>query len=92
MGKISAKRVTATERKALARLLASFIGQTRDRRSRRRFLDLFLAPSEVIMFGRRVRVAERLRAGKTVDAIERELHVGQATIERVRRWVRAEHP
>lgn len=92
MGKVSPFRVPAAERRALARLLAGFLSRPRHRQAVERFVTLFLAPSEVVMLGRRFRVAEKLRAGKAFGVIERELHVGQATIERVRRWVRAEVP
>lgn len=90
MGKVSALTVPHAERRALARLLIKFLSRVGNQRTLDRFVALLLAPSEVVMLGRRLLVAERLRAGKGLDAIARELHVGQATIERVRRWVRAE--
>src|SRR3989338_1636821 len=56
------------------------------------FLRDLLTPSERIMLGRRIIIARMLIAGKSYDAVGKELHVGNGTISRVHRWLLDQFP
>ncbi len=53
------------------------------------FLEHALTRSERIMLARRILIAKKLLSGTPTQQIERDLKVGQRTIEAVHRWLLA---
>ncbi|MEK7590818.1 MAG: Trp family transcriptional regulator, partial [Patescibacteria group bacterium] len=56
------------------------------------FLFGLLTQSEIIMLGRRVQIARRLLQGHSSKKIERELKVGQTTVQAVHQWLQKKIP
>ena len=56
------------------------------------FLFGLLTESEIIMLGRRLQIARKLLSNIPVHTIEKELHVGQTTVDAVTRWLEQKLP
>ncbi|HBI34240.1 MAG TPA: hypothetical protein DEA43_04870 [Candidatus Moranbacteria bacterium] len=54
------------------------------------FLSGFVTPSEALMLGRRIRIAQMLIAGETHDEIKKKMKVGYQTITRIEHWLKSD--
>lgn len=87
MGKILVSDVPKKQREATLRNLSAVLTKVGDEKTMTALLRQLLTDSEVVMLGRRLEVASRLRRGESYIEIREELGVGFATIQSVARWL-----
>lgn len=83
MSKVEYVRVPPAERRKMAQELAKFLLKVKDEKEMIQILNRLLTPSEIVMLGRRLRVAEELLRGKSYENIRGKLKVGFTTIKSV---------
>lgn len=87
MGKILVSDIPKKQREAILRNLSAVLTKVGDERTMASLLRQLLTDSEVVMLGRRLEIAARLRRGQSYIEIREELGVGFATIQSVARWL-----
>ncbi len=92
MGKVDFRTLTAEERQKLWREMEKVLLELRTADAITTFLSDLLTESERVMTGRRIRIAQFLLAGMSVEDICMRLHVGIATVQSVDRWLRKSAP
>lgn len=85
-GKISPRSLSPYKKEYLRQELERACECIRNKKDFPLFLDL-LTESEQVMLARRILIAKRLIAGKTIQDIRTEIEVGQATVESVERFL-----
>lgn len=87
MAKVVVKKVPKKHREGTLRKLAAVLTQVADEKTMIAILKQLLTESEIIMLGRRLEIAARLRQGESYLQIRESLGVGLATIQVVARWL-----
>lgn len=87
MGKVLVSNVPKKQLEATLRNLSAVLTKVGDEKTMTSLLRQLLTDSEVVMLGRRLEIASRLRRGESYIAIRNELGVGFATIQSVARWL-----
>lgn len=87
MGKIDYTKVPTSDRRKMVQELAKFLVSIREEKEMVQVLYRLLTHSEVVMLGRRLRIAEELLQGRSYLKIQEKLRVGVATIRLVDRWL-----
>lgn len=90
--KVKPKTLTKEQNIETHDALYTAAGSLRGRNAMKLFLRDLLTPSERVMLGRRILIAQRLLAGASYRRISKNLKVGKATIERVHRWLQDQLP
>lgn len=86
MARISTSALTSKERQELERELLRAVSSLR-KEDVLPFLRDLLTPGEILMLGRRIRIARALLAGKTYEAIANSEDVSYSTIQLVDRAI-----
>lgn len=87
MSKVDWSLVSLKDRQKALRELSNIIGAVPNPKLVQSLLQHLLTPSEIVMIGRRVLIAERLLEEKTYTEIRQELKVGFSTIMVVQKWL-----
>lgn len=86
------KDLSEKERIRTLDALYTAAGSLRGRDAMKLFLRDLLTPSERVMLGRRILIAQKLIEGKGREEIMAELHVGPDTIWRIEQWLGDQFP
>lgn len=86
-GKVSARSVGSKGVSDLTQEVMSVLLRLSKREDLAFFVQQVLTRSELIMLGRRFRIAKRLLANRTSTSIRQEFTVGIATVSSVERWL-----
>lgn len=87
MPKFDYAQLSLKERQALIEPLLEALWAMKNKDQLREFLTRLLTPSELIMLGRRLQIAENLLQGKSYETIRKETGVGFSTIQSVDSWL-----
>lgn len=87
MGKFDYAKLSMKERQALIEPFVEALHAMKEKDQLREFLSCLLTPSEFIMLGRRMQIAENLLQGKSYETIHKETGVGFSTIQSVDSWL-----
>ncbi len=87
MGKFNYAKLSIGERDKVIDPLVEALSRLRKKDQMKEFLSRLLTPSEIVMLGRRLQVAERLVEGKSYQTIREEVGVGFSTIQSVDSWL-----
>ncbi len=88
MAKVDFRRIRQDEFAQLHGLLQNTLLTMKRRQNFAELMDDLLTQSEVVMLGRRIRIAQWLLYGKSCEVVSRKLHAGLATVYTVDRWLR----
>ena len=87
MAKFDPVKLTLKEKQELIAPLIEALYRLKTREQIREFISRLLTPSELVMLGRRMVVAEKLVRGKSYETIRKETGVGFSTIRNVDGWL-----
>lgn len=87
MARYNANKISYSKQDKLVNLFCRVLSYLKTEQAIQNFLKDLLNRQERIMLIRRLLVAELLIEGRTYREIRNQLHVGQATIARVNRWL-----
>ncbi|MDD5110097.1 MAG: YerC/YecD family TrpR-related protein [Patescibacteria group bacterium] len=87
MPKYKASKLHPSDHQQLLREFFTAIANLRTVEEVANFFQDLLSVTETTMLARRLKVAQRLEAGKTYDAIAEDLDISKTTIARVQRWL-----
>jgi uncharacterized protein YerC len=87
MTRFDYRAVSPKKRRELLDRLANIVATIRKEDEARYFVERLFTESEIVMFMRRLEVAEMLVSGLTYEQIRRKLKVGTSTIQAVDGWL-----
>lgn len=91
MPKYKASKYHPSDHQQLLREFFLAVAELRSTQEVANFFKDLLSVTETTMLARRLKVAQRLEAGKTYDAIAKDLDISKTTIARVQRWLEDGH-
>lgn len=89
MAKFDWRQLSKRDRKLITEELVAVIGAAPDKKALDQLLHNLLTPSEIIMIGRRILIAEALLEGKTYREIHDKLKLGMSTVLLVEKWLQS---
>lgn len=89
MAKFDWRQLSKRDRKLITEELVAVIGAAPDKKALDQLLHNLLTPSEIIMIGRRILIAEALLEGKTYREIHNKLKLGMSTVLLVEKWLQS---
>src|SRR3989344_4966779 len=87
MAKFNFRGLSLKDRQAISNEVVAIVRAATSDKDMHKLLSNLLTPSEMVMIGRRIMIAERLIQEKTYAEIRRELKVGLSTIVGVQKWL-----
>ena len=84
--------VSIKERKEMFAVLSRTAASMHDRDAMNQFLEQLLTPSEKLMLGRRIKIAQLLLQGYSQSKINEQLHFSPNTTSKVHKWLREQLP
>lgn len=87
MSKVDYRTVDGEERRKMMRELSRLLLSITNERDMLQLLYRLFTPSEIVMIGRRMQIAELMVNGWSYHSIQEELNVGLGTIKSVDRWL-----
>lgn len=90
MAKVDFRRLKEFQRNELDELVTRTFRNMKKQKTFDALIRGFLTDSEMVMFGRRIRIAQWLLVGKSCRQIMNKLHAGQDTVQSVDKWLRRE--
>lgn len=76
------------EYEGLSQLVQKTFRRLKRQRAFSKLVEDVLTQSEIVMLGRRIRIAQWLLVGKSCEVVSQKLGAGHATVYRVDRWLR----
>jgi len=73
-------------------ILYTSAGSLKGRNAMKLFLKDLLTPSERLMLGRRIQIAQYILQGESHSGISRKLKVGRNTVSKVEKWLSDQFP
>jgi Trp operon repressor len=84
MAKVEPKKMDKKEFEQLLEIVAKTISKlTKKHDALPTLLQQLLTPSEIVMLGRRIRIAQWLLTGKSCEEVREKLHAGRTTVHKV---------
>lgn len=87
MAKFNWHDLSPQKRTEIMQELSAVISAAQGQQAMEKLLQSLLTPSEIIMIGRRILIAERLLQEQTYTEIREELKVGTSTMLGVHKWL-----